>query len=137
MVTRSYSFHGVPISLCGNQEAVALAEARFRSFPSAPGDVPPATFEFYCPRNGEGHAFERPVGELRPFYELPGGEANYYPVSERLYISYHNDGVRALCDLARRHLAVVPSTRRVQSLPGLPPVRHAAVDRAAEAAGFV
>jgi hypothetical protein len=102
-VTRSYSFHGVPISLCGNKEAVELAEARFSCFPSAADDVAPATFEFCCPRNGEGHAIERPAGEARPFYELPEGEANYYHASERLYISYYGDGVRALCDLPRGH----------------------------------
>ena len=103
MVTRSYSFHGVPIALCGNKEAVALAEARFTCFPPAPVDVPPATFEFSCPPNGEGHAIERPAGDARPFYELPGGEATYYHASERLYISYYGDGVRALSDLSRGH----------------------------------
>jgi hypothetical protein len=99
-VTRTYSFHGVPISVCGNDEAVALVEARFRLFPPGPVDVPPATFEFCRPRR-DGHAIERPAGEARPFYELPEeGEASYYHASEQLYISYYRDGVRALCDLA-------------------------------------
>ncbi len=102
-MSRSFSFHGVPISLCGNHEAVALTEARFSCFPPTPGDTPPATFEFYCPRNGGGHALERTVGEARPFYELPDGEADYFHAAERLYISYYSDRVRALCDLARGH----------------------------------
>jgi hypothetical protein len=102
-VIRSYLFHGVPISLAGNDEAVALAEERFRRFPPAPVGAPPATFEFCHPLNGDGHAIERPAGEARPFYELPGGEASYYHASERLYISYYRDGVRALSDLARGH----------------------------------
>jgi hypothetical protein len=102
-VSRTYSFHGVAISLCGDDEAVALVEARLRRFPLAHPDALDLTFEFWCARNGEGHAIERPAGEGRPFYELKGGEASYFHASERLYISYYRDRVRALCDLARGH----------------------------------
>lgn len=100
-MSRTYSFHGIPISLCGPGEAVTLVEARLRRFPPALTAAPEATFEFCRPQNGEGHAVERPAGESRPFYELPGGEASYYQGSERLYISYYRDRVRALCDLTR------------------------------------
>lgn len=102
-MSRTYSFHGIPISLCGNDEAVALVEARLRRFPPAPAGASQATFEFCRPEDGAGHAVERPAGESRPFYELPGGEASYYQDSERLYISYYRDRVRALCDLAGGH----------------------------------
>ena len=101
-MTSTFSFHGLPIALRGSDQAVALTEARFRRFPRV-ADAPLMTFEFCGPRDGRGHPFERPAGEARPFYELPEGEASYYQALERLYISYHGDGVRALCDLAREH----------------------------------
>jgi hypothetical protein len=101
--TRTFSLHGIPITLRGSDEVVALAQARFGRFPPAPADAPPATFEFCGPRDGQGHAVEKPAGTARPFYDLADGEASYYQDAERLYISYYGDGVRALCDLARGH----------------------------------
>jgi hypothetical protein len=92
---RSYCLHGISFQVCCSPAIAQCLDARFRFF-SATGNGYKKIYLDFKPASSTGdHAVERPLGTSRPFYEMPKGEASYFPATDEAYISF-GDGVRAL-----------------------------------------
>jgi hypothetical protein len=94
---RSYRIHDLKLQvLCSAAMATCLGD-RFRLFPADAQSVETLCFDFQAAADPSQHVVNRPLGDARPFYEMPKGEASYFTETDEVYISY-GDGVRALCN---------------------------------------
>ena len=110
--THHYSFHGVTISVCANDEGLLGAlRARLEPF-ATPPTKPALTFTFSCVT--EHHRVQKPSGPSRPVYDAPEGDVLYFEGAEggALYIDVCGR-VRVLCKSLGGHTEVsyLPSQR--------------------------
>jgi hypothetical protein len=106
MLTNSYNFHGLHLTITANHPAVAAAlHARLRQFATAPQPAPHFTFEFWCVPDHSQHVVQPPTTPTRPIYDLPDGQIVYSDMTEQLYLDY-GDGIRAVCDGPGGHVRV-------------------------------
>jgi hypothetical protein len=54
-------------------------------------------FDFQSVSSAKGHAFGKPPGRAKPFYQLESGDASYFEAKDQLYLCY-DDRVRVLCN---------------------------------------
>jgi hypothetical protein len=110
---RSYCVHGINIEVCCSAAVAQCLDARFRFFPASENGGEKIHVDFQPASPAGEHAIERPQGASRPFYEMPKGEASYFPATDEAYISFA-DSVRALCapQLGRVVISTVESEPR-------------------------
>ena len=110
MTTRAYSFHGLHLSLSGEQSVLSALHARLGRFPAQTASgAADLSFEFHNVGDASRHVVTRPTGAGRSVLEPGRGEAVYFDESQELYLDIPGHG-RALCDA---------QTSRVQvSYPG-------------------
>ena len=112
MTTRAYSFHGLHLSLWGEEAVLTALHARLGRFraQTAPGAAD-LRFEFHNVGDAGHHRVTRPTGAGRSVLEPGLGELVYFDESQELYLEIPGHG-RMLCD---------GHTGRVQvSYPGAP-----------------
>ncbi len=99
MNTRSYLFHGLKLTISGEEGILTALECRLGHFPAArPGAPSHLRFEFQQDSDPRHHAIEQPSGPNRRVLEMRGGQVLYFDASHQLYINFPGRS-RALCDL--------------------------------------
>ncbi|MGH2451006.1 MAG: hypothetical protein ACRDGE_07020 [Candidatus Limnocylindria bacterium] len=98
MSARHYAFHGVGITISGEEPRLLEAlDARLRHFRREARSSAGLEFRFRFVATPEEHPVQRPAGRGRPVYEPPEGEVTYFEAADALYIDYVGR-VRVLCD---------------------------------------
>jgi hypothetical protein len=109
MTTRSYSFHGLKLSVSGENVVLDALHARLGRFPVFPDlkapDAAELHFEFRKVADVNHHRVSRPAGAGRSVLDPGLGELLYFDASQQLYLEVPGRG-RALCDVPSRQVHI-------------------------------
>ncbi len=96
---RAYLFHGLRLTVSGEESVVAALDRRLGRFPAANmGSRSDLDFEFCRVPDASHHAVSRPDGPGRPVLDLHQGQALYFDQHQLLFIDYPGQA-RVLCDV--------------------------------------
>ena len=96
--THSYLFHGLKLTISGQDAILAALKRRLGHFPPANPEAPSdLRFEFHPTADASRHGVRRPTVPGRMVLELPGGQVLYLEASRQLYIDLAGCA-RMLCD---------------------------------------
>ncbi len=102
--TNHYSFHGLHLTISGDNGILAALHARLRHFSAEPQVPVDVAFEFQRVASPRDHAVTIPA-QTRPVYESQQGHVVYADSEDHLFINYR-DQVRAGCDPQGGHVQV-------------------------------
>jgi hypothetical protein len=98
MTTRAYLFHGLHLSLLGEEAVLTALHARLGRFPAPPAQgAADFRFEFHNVGEARQYGVPRPSGKGRSVLEPSLGGPVYFEESQQLYLEIPGHG-RALCD---------------------------------------
>jgi hypothetical protein len=104
MTTRGYQFHGLNVTITGDEVVQAALDARLGQFPQGRLEGrPDLRFDFVKTAGSRGA--DRPDGAGRSILEVGAGEVLYFDDLDQLYIEFADCG-RSLCDIQGRHATV-------------------------------